>query len=375
MIVVIADDITGAAEIAGVCLRYGLKTRFEINSVSSFSDVPDVLVIATNTRSLSLKKSVVQIRKIARTLKKYKQITLFKKIDSALRGHILEESAALADAFGINKIGIFPANPKAGRIIKNSVYYINNVPINETSFAHDPDFPATKSKVFEILPIKNFSDKYDISVPDTENAIMLKKQLKNFNSSNSLIAGSAFTFEMFLKNNCSLVPVYNDTCDSDSKNLSTKRVMICGSTHENSKKFIKRQKTFQKIGIDILKLRLTENKEMFDWWLNERVLPHFEISDSLLFFINAETQKSHAKEIEKLFSKITTYLIDKQLVNELFIEGGATAYSCLTAAGITSLEPINEFSAGVVRMKVSNCENLHITLKPGSYRWAKKIKY
>ena len=372
MIAVIADDITGAAEIAGVCLRYGLKTRFEINSVSSFSDVPDVLVIATNTRSLSLKKAVTQTHKIARSLKKHKQITLFKKIDSALRGHVLEESTALADVFGINKIGIFPANPKAKRIIKNSIYYIDNIPINETSFAHDPDFPATKSNVFEILPINNFSDKYDISAPDTENATMLKKQLKNFDSSDSLVAGSAFTFEMFLKKNCSLTPVYNDTCNTDSKNLSTKKVMICGSTHENSKKFIKRQKTFQKIGIDILKLRLTEDKEMFNWWLNERVLPYFEISDSLLFFINAQTQKSHAKPIEKLFSQITKYLIDKQSVNELFIEGGATAYSCLTAAGATSLEPINEISAGVVRMKVSNCNNLHITLKPGSYNWGKK---
>ena len=184
MIVVIADDITGAAEITGVCLRYGLKTRFEINNVSSFSDAPDVLVIATNTRSLPPKKAVAQIRKIALSLKEYKQITLFKKIDSALRGHVLEESTALADVFGINKIGIFPANPKAGRIIKNSVYYINNVPINETSFACDPDFPATKSNVFEILPIKNFSDKYEISVPDTENATIDRKSTR-LNSSHT----------------------------------------------------------------------------------------------------------------------------------------------------------------------------------------------
>ena len=116
------------------------------------------------------------------------------------------------------------------------------------------------------------------------------------------------------------MPTDNNTCDKDCKNVLTKKVMICGSTHENSKKFIKRQKAFQKIGIDILKLRLTENKEMFDWWMNERVLPYFEISNSLLFFINAETSKSHAKPIEKLLSQITAYLIDKQLVNELFIE-------------------------------------------------------
>lgn len=33
MITVIADDLTGAAEIAGVCIRYGLDVAFGIDSI------------------------------------------------------------------------------------------------------------------------------------------------------------------------------------------------------------------------------------------------------------------------------------------------------------------------------------------------------
>jgi len=35
MIVLLADDLTGAAEVAGVCLRYGLKTDCIWNQLSA----------------------------------------------------------------------------------------------------------------------------------------------------------------------------------------------------------------------------------------------------------------------------------------------------------------------------------------------------
>jgi uncharacterized protein YgbK (DUF1537 family) len=50
MIAVIADDLTGAAELAGIGLNYNLKT--EISTVIDPNCSADLLIIATNTRSL-----------------------------------------------------------------------------------------------------------------------------------------------------------------------------------------------------------------------------------------------------------------------------------------------------------------------------------
>ena len=56
MIVVVADDMTGAAEIAGFCLRYGLRVAF----ATEVTELPkaDVLVVATDTRSMELNDAV-----------------------------------------------------------------------------------------------------------------------------------------------------------------------------------------------------------------------------------------------------------------------------------------------------------------------------
>ena len=89
MIAVIADDFTGAAELAGISLRYGLKV-----SVCLGNDIDrdvDVLIIDTNSRSLkkeeALKATVNAISKI----RQMKPDLVYKKIDSALRGYVLEE--------------------------------------------------------------------------------------------------------------------------------------------------------------------------------------------------------------------------------------------------------------------------------------------
>jgi uncharacterized protein YgbK (DUF1537 family) len=53
MIAVIADDFTGAAELAGISLRYGLKVELCVGKVEYKN--ADVLVVSTDSRSLKKK--------------------------------------------------------------------------------------------------------------------------------------------------------------------------------------------------------------------------------------------------------------------------------------------------------------------------------
>ena len=66
-------------------------------------------------------------------------------------------------------------------------------------------------------------------------------------------------------------------------------------------------------------------------------------------------------------------LLSVSLPDELVIEGGATAFAILQHMPWQSFLITNEVSPGVVRMKTEN-ENLHITLKPGSYDWGELWK-
>lgn len=78
MIAVIADDVTGAAELAGVASRNGMDVQFITEVNSSLPDT-DVLVIATDTRSSDRQEAVDTVRHIAGYLNERSDIAVFKR--------------------------------------------------------------------------------------------------------------------------------------------------------------------------------------------------------------------------------------------------------------------------------------------------------
>ncbi len=76
---------------------------------------------------------------------------IYKKIDSVLRGHVIEEIKVQLQESHLNKALIVAANPSLGRTIKNGEYFINEKKITETGFINDPEFPIKNSFVKEIV--------------------------------------------------------------------------------------------------------------------------------------------------------------------------------------------------------------------------------
>jgi uncharacterized protein YgbK (DUF1537 family) len=62
-------------------------------------------------------------------------------------------------------------------------------------------------------------------------------------------------------------------------------------------------------------------------------------------------------------------VFSKCVLRELFIEGGATAYAIIRRLGFSRFFPTEELAPGVIRMRVDGTDDLHITIKPGSYEW------
>ena len=56
-------------------------------------------------------------------------------------------------------------------------------------------------------------------------------------------------------------------------------------------------------------------------------------------------------------------------VNELVVEGGATAFAIVEALNYARFTPISELAKGVVRMKINGMNDMYITIKPGSYEF------
>ena len=109
MIVVIADDFTGAAELAGISLRYGLTTDVCLCEVVESN--ADVLIVCTDSRSLNKTEAIRITEDIVNAVLKLKPELIYKKIDSVLRGHVINELKAQMKIAGFSKTLILPANP------------------------------------------------------------------------------------------------------------------------------------------------------------------------------------------------------------------------------------------------------------------------
>ena len=158
---IIADDITGAAEIAGIAWRKGMKVRLMVyqpnmptTPLSSWRGAGgEALILATDTRSGTEEEAVKTIETLFNSPLQggVGGGLIFKKTDSVLRGHVAAELEALMRLTGKSNTLLIPQNPSKGRIVKDGIYYINGTPLDQTSFAYDPEFPAKTAEAKKLL--------------------------------------------------------------------------------------------------------------------------------------------------------------------------------------------------------------------------------
>src|ERR1043166_6604152 len=150
MIGVIADDLTGAAEIGAVGLRHGLAAEIVLAPGES-SGKADLICFDSDSRSCSAEEAAGRAAGGARMLRDWRAEWIYKKVDSVLRGQVVAEVEAVLKELGFALAVLAPANPSLGRTIQNGHYLINNEPIDKTEFARDPEHPRSSSSVVALL--------------------------------------------------------------------------------------------------------------------------------------------------------------------------------------------------------------------------------
>jgi uncharacterized protein YgbK (DUF1537 family) len=148
-IVVIADDLTGANDTGVQFAKQGLKTIVLMFVPSAPSELDeDVLVVDTRSRALSPPEAYQKVTETALLFKNRDQFqTLYKKIDSTLRGNLGTEIDAIMDACGLELAIMAPAFPANGRITVGGCHFLGNAPLEATEIARDPLCPVTESHI------------------------------------------------------------------------------------------------------------------------------------------------------------------------------------------------------------------------------------
>jgi len=149
VIAVLADDYTGAAEVGGIALRYGLAAQVQTHFHADTAT--DLVVVDTDTRALSPAEAACVVGSVARQVAAARPEWVFKKVDSLLRGPVAVEVESVRTALGYALALLVAGNPHSGRLIRGGLYTVSGRPLAETEFAHDPEHPATSSRVLDLL--------------------------------------------------------------------------------------------------------------------------------------------------------------------------------------------------------------------------------
>lgn len=380
-IIVIADDFTGAAEIGGIGLRNGLKVAIETKPI--FSNENDIIVIATDTRSMNKQEAALHVSKLTKKLLPFEPLFIYKKIDSVLRGNISEELVAQLKACGKKRAIIVAANPVFRRIIRNGKYYIDDVPLNQTCFSIDSQYPIHTNEVLKLLnpvegyPIVNLKpddllpDK-GLIVGDVENLDDLHKWTLKYNE-DTLFAGAFGFFDSLLKS----LNYTGSAVETPKKPFKFPALFVLGSFYPKDDRIltqmIENGHYHSNMPDDIYYNKEYDSVSMENWL--EEIITNLIEKQKVIVTCDYldSTEANISFRIKNILAELVQKVMKKVAIHEILIEGGSTTSEILEYLEITKLTPIQELDTGVIRMKVDRMPDLCLTTKPGSYQWPTSV--
>lgn len=372
-LLILADDFTGAMDTGVQFAKLGIKTRVGTDVASLLVSSLDavVLVADTETRHLSPTDAYQKVYREARAGREAGIQALYKKTDSALRGNVGAELSAVIAGWGAKSLPFIPAYPKIGRITRNGIHYIGDLPVSESAFGKDPFSPVLCSDVAAWLARQScvpviraggtpfpepFIEVYDAGTDEDLSAI-----------AESLKAGGSLHLLAGCAGMASVLPkMLGLNGEAVKAALSTGRLLVlCGSVHPVTKEQI----CFA-VDKGARHIRLTPAQKLGrDGWkapeyraLIAQLAALCREDAPVIVDANDEGNETMAyaaslgmtlpdvrAAVSAALGNLGKGLLMAGVDSTLLITGGDTLMSFLDAFGICSIQPVGELAPGIVR--------------------------
>lgn len=400
MIIVIADDLTGAAEIAGISHAHGLSTSL-LTDLTENLPVCDIIVIATDTRTMSEQDAVHETHHLCQQIKaalpklteaRHAAMTplqraqaiahpnevlhIFKKTDAALRGHVHLELRALVEESRYEQVMYLPANPSMGHTIRGGRYFIDGTPIDQTPLKRDPAFPILTANVADAIGVRPGSR---LRICDAEDAQDVQRtvRLALGNHMPTLLAGGADLFGAFL-----VELGYKSSRHKQFPGLSEKgpTLVICGSQHSTDishTPYVERHHmALTPIPSEVYETVISQSisvKEAADRWMGRLKQSQIVNGKTASFILSIPYPGSVTPEGALALRNVTAEMAQRVQTQsplcELVIEGGDTAFAAIRKLGWSRFQVTQQVAPGIIRMHCLDATHTHLTFKPGSLEW------
>ena len=358
-IIVLADDLTGAAEVGALAHEAGLRVAI-ITRVPRAPIDTDVLVLDTNTRLDPPGRAAARVKRRAARLRALPHSGVFKNTDSVLRGPVLAELSACAAAFGFARTLLVAGNPSLGRTIQNGRCYVDGRPLDQTPFARDPHHPARSAEALELLRAtrrpqvlnRNTTDSLPpvgIIVAEHRGAADTAQWVLAVDK-HTLPAGGADFFRAWLESRMPARrrPLFGQPPPGPALLLHGTTAPIAG---EQALRFTG--------------LRAPSAKRV------ELALRHHGAA-AVAATGSTLNDPAAPAQIANGFAALACALRDVCAFRHLLVAGGATAATVLSALGWSRLSVVRVWAPGVVSLQPADIP-ITVTLKPGSYPWPAEL--
>ena len=378
MIGVIADDLTGAAEIGAVGLRHGL--RAEIVRSGKPGGTADLVCVDTDSRSCEPAEAAKRAGAAAKMLHAAGARWIYKKVDSVLRGQVTAEVEAVMKQLKLERALLLPANPSLGRTIKDGQYFLRGKPLHKTEFANDPHFPRRSSQVLQLLKIpERFmlrtvnGDRLladgAIVIGDAETVADVAGWTSSCNAQMLPAGGAEFFNALLMAEN----PVDGNGHVSAELAPGGREFFIVGTSTQAARKFVVTERQ-RKTPVFSLPQELSWGAEFTAAAVaavTQRVVAAFDQHTRVV--LNVGFPQVRDVEVARRFSDQVVRVAERVLrqlkVERVFAEGGATAAELVRRMGWARLSVVRELAPGVAMLAVEGDEKFLLTIKPGTYAW------
>ncbi|WP_063760681.1 3-oxo-tetronate kinase [Streptomyces aureocirculatus] len=155
---VIADDVTGATDVALALRESGLRTVLYFGVPDADLEPPgghDAVVVALKSRMATPARAVADSLAALRRLRGHGVRQVYLKFcstfDSTADGNIGPVLDALADALDVPTVLLTPSSPRHGRTQYGGHLFVHGLPLAESPMRHHPVTPMTDSSLPQLL--------------------------------------------------------------------------------------------------------------------------------------------------------------------------------------------------------------------------------
>ena len=380
MIGVIADDLTGAAEIGAIGLRYGLHSQILTNGKSG--GTADLICVDTDSRACDPDEAARRVAAAANLLRKAGAEWIYKKVDSVLRGHAVVETEAAMGQLQFSRAILAPANPSLGRKIRDGRYFVKGRLIHKTEFARDPEHPRTSPDVLDLL---DKSRVFPISVCDVNGTLPesgiglaeastsedVTRWAQRIELKTTFVAGGAEFFGRLLASlgHKELSGGAEEVAFDEQEH----ELFICGTLSDSGRRFLRAARN-QRTPMFSLPVELLWGAEFSGPAIDaivRRIVVAFQTQRRVILNSGSTVARDRAvsRRLVEFLGKLAASILKEVDVKRIYCEGGATSAQLVRQMGWPRMTVSRELSPGVVMLAVDPEHQRFLIIKPGSYVW------